>query len=234
MNKKIPQTDFDEIEQQFLMFQELDKDIDIVNIVSKYHCSKNEIGETTDHVKYDTYQEIFDKLMRDEKYTILLTDDSIITMQYIFNSSGELLQHTLSFLPNYRQNDYNSEDDMQGNADISPKEYSMKLSNYIRIDYEEKGREDYYHALVHLHMGVFKESMRIPLQCFLYPNEFLWFIFKYIYHVDDSKLSRLECELPKNCLLKEKEIKKLRMAFGNCISEFGVENKIEQNRLICL
>lgn len=214
---KIELTDFDVIQQQFLEFQALDNDIGIVNIVNKYHCSKNEIGETTDHIKYDSYQEIFDKLLRDDKYTILLIDDSIITMQYIFDDNGKLLQHTLSFLPNYRQNILEDEEEMQEDADISPKEFSRRLSNYIRIDYGELGRQDYYHALVHLHIGVFKESVRMPLQCFLYPKEFLFLIFKYIYHLEDDELVKLECGLPKHCLLKDNEMKKLRMAFGNCI-----------------
>lgn len=211
-------TDFEVIQQQFLGFQTLDNDIDIINIVSNYQCSRNAIGQITDHIRYDSYKEIFDNVLREDKYTILLTDDSMIIMQYNFDDNGKLLQHTLSYLPNYRQHILNDEEELQEDADINPQQFSMRLSNYIRIDYGEKGKQDYYHALVHLHIGVFKESMRIPLQCFIYPNEFLFFIFKYIYHLEDDILLKLECGIPKQCLLKDKEMKKLRMAFGNCIN----------------
>ena len=212
-------TDFQIIEQQFLNFRILENDIDIINIVSNYCCRKNEIGITTEHIKYNTYKEIYNNTLRDEGFTILLTDDSIISMQYIFDDNGKLKKHTLSFLPNYKRDILSNEEEPQEDAVISSEEFSMRLSNYMRIDYGELGRKDYYHALVHLHIGVFRESMRIPLQSFLYPNDFLFFIFKYIYHLEDEKLLKLECDIPKQCLLRENELKKLRMAFGNCASD---------------
>ena len=222
--RRIEFNDFELIQQQFLNFQELYNDVGIINIVGKYHCVRNEIGETTAHIKYDSYKEIFDNILREDKYTILLTDDSMLIMQYVFDESGKLLQHTLSFLPNYRSTILGEGEEIKEDADITPKEFGMRVSNYIRIDYGEIGRQDYYHALVHLHIGIFKDSIRLPLQSFLYPNEFLFLIFKYIYHLDDEVLSKLECEIPKQCLMKENEMKKLRMAFGNCLNEIILDS----------
>lgn len=207
------QTDYNIVLQQFLAFRTLENDIPVINIINDYHSQKDEIGDTTAHIKYSTYKSVFDDLLNNDKYTILLVDDSMITLHYLFNPDGSLKEQTLSFLPNYKDN-VSSEEDQQ-DANISDETFFKRISNYIRIDYTELGRKEYTHALVHLHIGVFKESIRFPLQHFLYPYEFLFIIFKYLYHRTDNELKKLECNISKASKLTDLEMKKLRLVFGN-------------------
>lgn len=206
-------TDFQIVQKQFLHFRTLEKDIDIINIVNNYNEQLNEIGETTEHIQYNSYKEIFDIILYQDQYTIALIDDSMILMHYIFDNDGNMIQHTLSFLPNYKDT-YLKEDELWIDDSTSEINYNSRLGNYIRVDYNSLGRREYYHTLVHMHVGVFKDGIRIPLQHFLYPYEFLYIIFKYIYHIEDDKLKKLFCDLPKECKLQGCEMDKLRIIFG--------------------
>ena len=214
MSKRKESTDFDIVSQQFLSFRNLEDHIGIINTVNTYHCRQNEIGDTTDHVKYSTYKQIFNTLQRKEEYTILLVDDSMLTLHYVFNQDRSLKGQTLSFFPNYRNNTSSGDIENSEDADVDDKRTFEKLSNYIRIDYTEVGRQEYIHTLVHLHVGVFKESIRFPLQHFLYPYEFLFLIFKYLYNRPDDELQILECNTAKESKLTEAERKKMRLVFG--------------------
>ena len=82
MNKvaKKELSDFEIVRQQFISFQTLESDIDNINIINNYHERKQEIGETTEHIKYSSYKYVFDKLLSEENYTILLTDDSMFVI----------------------------------------------------------------------------------------------------------------------------------------------------------
>lgn len=214
-------SDYNIVQQQFLMLRNLEYDIDNINIINNYHEKEHEIGETTEHIKYNSYKYVFDNLLSEDKYTILLTDDSMFVMQYIFNENGSIKEHTLSFLPNYkvdilgRKDDENINDADISDANISDETFCRRLSNYVRIDYSEVGRQEYYHSLVHLHLGVFEEGIRLPLQHFLYPYEFLFLIFKYIYKKDDKELRKLEFMKLKESKLTENEMKKFKVVFGN-------------------
>ena len=212
-NNSKKQTDRDIVSQQFLTFRILENEIDIINIANKYNCKMNEIGDTTDHVKESTYKAVFNDAISNDKYTILLMDDSIIAMNYVFNNDGSLKEQTLSYLPNYRNNIDDREERYQ-DANIDEKIFYEKISNYIRVDYTELGREECIHTLVHMHVGVFKGGIRFPLQHFLYPYEFLFFIFKYLYHKTDEELKSIECDFMKESKLTELEMKRLRLVFG--------------------
>lgn len=215
-------SEYDIVCRQFLTFQQLEEDIDIINIVGKYKGSKNEIGENTDHLKFDTYKELFDSILREEEYTILLLDDSLITMNYIFDDEGRIQKHNLSFVPSYKndlmiENDerYVLDSESDEDANISEVDIARRLSSYIRIDYDNVGKQLYYHSTVHMHIGVFDNGLRLPLQHAVYPNEFLFLIFKYIYQIEDGKLGKLENEYSKECLLSELELSKFKISYGN-------------------
>lgn len=77
------QTDFNIVLQQFLAFRTLENDIPVINIINDYHSQKDEIGDTTAHIKYSTYKSVFDDLLNNDKYTILLVDDSMIVFDLI-------------------------------------------------------------------------------------------------------------------------------------------------------
>lgn len=35
----------------------------------------------------------------------------------------------------------------------------LRLGNYIRIDYDEQGQEEYYHSFIHMHIGTAKDTL---------------------------------------------------------------------------
>ena len=80
--KEMHSTDYYVIRQQILSFQHLSYDVPIVNIVNKYKESKQSIGVNTEHFRFGSYIEQFNKLASDDLYTILLNDDSMIAMHW--------------------------------------------------------------------------------------------------------------------------------------------------------
>ena len=200
----------------FLKIPRWENRINNINTVSKYHKGENEIGNVADRVKYHTYMEVFNNMYRNEAYTISLLDGSMINMHYIFDESKNMKKHTLSFMPNYRVDllDKQVQEEQELDANVSPEQLSLRLNNYIRIDYDEVGREDYYHSLVHLHVGISDQAIRIPMQYYMFPNDFLFFIFKYVYRHDDNTLRSLRPEPEMKCMLEDNERKRLKLVYG--------------------
>ena len=212
------ENDYRIVERQFLGLQELYKDIEIINIVSEYTAKAYSIGINTEHFKYHNYKELFDKTLGEERFTLSLLDDSMIVLYYEFNEEGKIIKHNLSFLPNYRYDlfrcDKMYDDEDEGEDEISSEVFAERINNYIRIDFDDKGYEEYYHAAVHMHIGVFQGGIRIPVQTIIYPYEFLYLIFKYLYHIGDCDLEKLNCEHKKDLNLSVRELKKFRLVYG--------------------
>ena len=59
--------------------------------------------------------------------------------------------------------------------------FCERVSQYLRIDYEEQGRKEFCHSLIHLHMGPGRDSLRIPVDSVIYPNDFMFFVLNYFY-----------------------------------------------------
>lgn len=210
-------TDFEIVEQQFLKIPVLENRINHINAINKYHKGQNEIGNLADRVRYHTYMEVFNSMYRNEAYTISLLDGSMINMHYIFDESKNMKKHTLSFMPNYHVDllvKQEEQEEYELDANVSAEKLSLRLNNYIRVDYDEVGREDYYHSLVHLHIGVSDQAIRIPMQYYMFPNDFLFFIFKYIYRYDDNVLKNLIPESKMKCMLEENERKRFKLVYG--------------------
>lgn len=210
------------VRSQFLSFQQLDQYIDLVNIIGRYKESEYEIGENTEHINFRNYREQSDKLLKEEGYSILLIDDSILNMYYLFDDNQNIVKHVLSFVPSY-QNDLYREDmnktsisseQQEQDANIPIEVFSKRISNYIRIDFDDLGRKSYYHALVHMHIGVFEYSIRFPLESAVYPNEFLFLIFKYIYHLEDDCLKKIASSYDKDVKLTADELTRFRIRYG--------------------
>lgn len=212
----IEANEYDVIRNQFFGLQQLDKDIEIINIINDYNATLRYIGTNTDHFKFSNYKELFDKTLREESFTISLLDDSMLALYYEFDGMGKIVKHNLSFIPNYRMDLFRDEDwQYEGDdPDVSEELLSKRLSNYLRIDYDGTGYAEYYHSMVHMHVGVFSESIRMPFQTIVYPYEFLYLVFKYIYHLDDKCLKCLDCEYVKHVKLSNNELKKFSVIYG--------------------
>lgn len=213
MNKS---NEYDVVRDQFFGLQQLDKDIDIINIINNYNATLGYIGTNTDHFKYSNYKELFDKTLREESFTISLLDDSMIALYYEFDGMGKIMKHNLSFIPNYRMDLFrdNDREFVDDELDISDEILSRRLSNYLRVDYDGKGYAEYYHSIVHMHIGVFSDSIRMPFQTIVYPFEFLYLIFKYVYHLEDDCLKCLDCKCEKSIELSENELKRFSVIYG--------------------
>ena len=210
MNKK-HFTQKDIVREQFLKFNDLQRKIKEINIVNDYHEHQYEIGEASQRIRLNSYTDTFDQMIYNCEYTILLQDDSMIVMNYQFDKSDNIIGHSLSFLPNFRNDlfaDRDQEDEIKENQMLS------RIGNYIRIDFDEQGREEYYHSLIHMHIGTSKDNLRIPVEHFVLPFEFLFFILKYIYRLPDEKLKALECSMQRDSALTENEMKKFRLVFS--------------------
>lgn len=208
--KKKEYTQKEIVREQFLQLNNLQRIIKEINVVNDFHERRFEIGEQSQRIRINSYAETFDSIMYNNEYTILLNDDSMIIMQYRFDESQKIIGHTLSFLPNFRRNLF--DEDVQS-EEIKESQLFLRLGNYIRIDYDEQGQEEYYHSLIHMHIGTAKDTLRIPVEHFVLPFEFLFFVLKYVYRLPDEQLMGLECSMERESVLTKREMKKVRMAF---------------------
>lgn len=221
--KKKELTEYEIVREQFLAFQQLYNDIEIVNIVNNYNEKNLEIGENTEHINYRNYREQTDKILSEEGYTILLIDDSFLTLYYLFDREGNICKHVLSFVPSYQNDLYREDMDkkvvyqnhQEQDANVLEEVFCRRISNYIRVDYDTLGQKKYYHTPVHLHAGVFEYSFRLPVQNALFPNDFLFLIFKYIYHIEDERLGLLNNAYTRRCKLLEDEMSRFRIVYGS-------------------
>lgn len=222
-NRKTGSTEKDIVKKQFISLQQLDSRIDVVNIVSRYKESKNELGKNTGHLNYNNYKELSQKILRDEEFTISLIDDSFINLYYVFDEDDNIERHVLSFVPSY-QNDLYREDMNIGDysqlqpeedANITDEEYGRRISNYIRVDYDLVGQKRFYHTPVHMHVGIFDYSIRMPVETALYPFDFLYLVFKYIYHYSEEDLDILNSNSKYRTMLDKEEMKRFKITNGN-------------------
>lgn len=198
------------VREQFLQLNNLQRKIKEINMVNDFHERMYEIGEESQRIRINSYAETFDDIMYNNEYTILLNDDSMIIMLYHFDESQKITGHSLSFLPNFRRNLFDEDDQ---NEEIKESQLFLRLGNYIRIDYDEQGQEEYYHSLIHMHIGTAKDTLRIPIEHFVLPFEFLFFVLKYVYRLPDEQLVGLECSVQRENILTKREMKKVRIAF---------------------
>lgn len=212
-------TDKEVIRDQFLQLNSLDHLFPEINILNSYKEDEFSIGHEALRVRYNYYMDIYDRMIEDESYSVLMLDDSMLNMYYIFNEKGEVQYHNLSFMPNYKVDVHISDEEgktkvQSEDANISHIDLNRRLSNYVRIDYDEKGRQEFVHSLIHLHTSVFKEALRLPVDHYITPFEFLFFILKYIYHNKSDKLKKLEVSLSRSSTLTVEEGKKVRIRFS--------------------
>lgn len=208
------------VREQFLQLNNLQRKIKEINMVNDFHESGFEIGEKSQRIRINSYAETFDDIMYNNEYTILLNDDSMIIMLYRFDESQKITGHSLSFLPNFRRNLFDEGDQSE---EIKESQLFLRLGNYIRIDYDEQGREEYYHSLIHMHIGTAKDTLRIPIEHFVLPFEFLFLVLKYVYRLSDEQLTGLECSVQRENILTKREMKKVRMVFVD-----GTMGRIEE------
>lgn len=188
----------------------------LIVTANNINCKNDKVGNI---IKFSilnyvsTYNQIFD----DKKYHILLNDGALICFYYQFDDEGNMLKHCLYYIPSpsedafsvFKSNNYGSINELDKNIII---ELSELLEKYIRIDYDLEGKKEFVHTTVHLHYGITHDKMRLPIYSKVYPEEFVYFILKYVYGSDDNNLENLSLNENKNVELSEKELKKFYLS----------------------
>ncbi len=161
--------------QKLFRFQRLSKNVSSVN--PNLHTSEQTIGVKSEKIRFNSYIESINSIYENGEYSIEFVDGSMVNFWYEFDKKGRCTMHSISYLPYYKDvTDEETED-----ANIDEYYFCERVSQYIRIDYEEPGRKEYCHSLIHLHMGPGRNSVRIPVDSVIYPNDFMFFVLNYIY-----------------------------------------------------
>ncbi len=189
--------------------------IGLINIVNNnYHEKELSIGTKSEKVTPERYVESFNRMEKEQTYTLTLIDDSMLCFYYEFNEKGQIVKHELSFLPSYRIEDGSGE----YYDEVPPFELFKKIRNYVRVDFDEVGYKEYIHSRIHAHFGTEKSNeIRIPVEHVVLPYEFLFFVLKYIYRIDDNELSSLQCDHRRESKLTNNERSKLKLLFCDCL-----------------
>ncbi len=196
------------------------ENIPTINNIGIHEIKENSVGRRTPKFTIRTYVEVYRDMLLNEKYNLLLNDDSIIDFHYEFDNEGNIVGHSLSFIPgldaeiSLRDDTYNIEDQFM---------VSITAANYIRIDYDLKGKKNIVHTDVHMHYGIFERGekgegvlseLRIPIEGVLFPYEFIYIILKYVYEVKDDYLQfLLDFKYSRKHCLEECEFNKLVLSF---------------------
>lgn len=124
-------------------------------------------------ISFVNYENEFYKISSEKKVSIVLDDDSIINLNYVFDNEGNIVEHHLCFLPNPLE------------SEVSIEEIESK---YIRIDYEHIGYTPKVHSYVHFHIGKYK-NLRLPCSSIISPIQFISFIFLFYYNTEYKEFS---------------------------------------------
>lgn len=203
------------VRKQFKNLYLLQQIIGLINIVNNnYHERDFSIGMRSEKITPERYVESFKKMEMEQAYTLTLIDDSMLCFYYEFNENEQIIKHELSFLPSYRVDDGSGE----YYDDVSPFELFKRIRNYVRVDFDEVGYKEYTHSLIHAHFGSEKNNeLRIPVEHVVLPYEFLFFVLKYIYAIDDNDLSSLQIHYIRESKLTVNEKKRIRLLFSDCL-----------------
>lgn len=208
----------DIVKNQILNLYLIQEKISIINDVKVFKMGDKEIGERTGKFTQVTYPDLYKELLLNEKYHLLINDESVISFYYLFDENKKIKKHNLSFIPSLDMDVYLA-DEISLNDRIL---ILQNTNNYLRIDYDSKGKKDIVHTDVHMHYGIFHteyekdySELRIPFEGVLYPYEFIYIILKYIYEVENEVLDfLLEEKYNKDSFLEQSELDKLVLTFN--------------------
>lgn len=162
------------------------------------------------------YQEVYQKLVDNRDYDILLKDDSMFQMN-ISNGESRLvfiqnpLKH-ISFETFLENIGWDAEPEMiEQLHEAFDEDYYQTLEGmdlnsgavYLRYDVDARGRKDNenIHAYTHLHIGI-NNSIRIPVGIHLTPLAFTMFVVRHVYYdvwVDGVRTEKIKGGHKTNC-----------------------------------
>lgn len=216
--KEVKCTEYEIVKKQMQHLYIVQERIPIINDVRITKIRSDEIGERTNKFTHSNYHEVYKTMLEEEEFNILINDESMISLYYMFNEDGKIKQHNLSYIPSIDMEIYLCENISLENQII----ISRNANNYIRIDYDKTGKKEIVHTDIHLHFGIYAKEenlanyeFRIPMEGILFPYEFIYIIFKYLYGLDDEYVSfLLEEKYSKSVCLESNECDKLVLTFS--------------------
>jgi len=154
--------------------------------------SENIIGKKTSKFTIYNYVERYFEVVKEENFQITLQDESLISYYYEFEN-GLITKYSLSFIPA-------PDIEILGNEDVIDSFHESLFtcySDYIRLDFDETGYKPIIHETHHLHKGLFQKNtdteneypryeIRFPCSSIIFPDDFLYFVLKYIYNIDEK------------------------------------------------
>ena len=162
------------------------------------------------------YQEVYQNLVDNRDYDILLKDDSMFQMNL---SNGEsrlvFIQNPLKYISfeTFLENiGWEVEPEMIAQLrETFDEDYHQTLEGmdlnsgavYLRYDVDARGRigNENVHAYTHLHIGI-NNSIRIPVGIYLTPLAFTMFVVRHVYYdlwVDAVRTEKIKCGHKTNC-----------------------------------
>lgn len=184
-----------------------------INKVNNINFKNNEIGSLI-KFNYFSYVSIYLEILNNEKYHLLLNDGSLICFYYLFDNLNKIKKHSLYYIPAPSEEllqKFNSQ--VISSLNELSQENLIELSNLleknIRIDYDLEGKKEFTHTNVHLHYGINKDKIRFPIYSKVYPEEFVYFVLKYVYDSDDDRIENLNLKEPKSIELENSEMKRI-------------------------
>lgn len=216
-------TDYEKILSDFNDIQSLKEGKQIV-MLTKYpecnsHNKRRQIGKKTSKFTYENYHIRYRECDKEENWQIKLLDDSLISYFYEFDSSGRLLQYSLSFIPAFDEGQIvGGKEDWEVRETLTP-----CFNDYLRIDFSEVGYKKAVHEKQHLHKGLvernktkknkedlepledssFRHELRLPINKVIFPLDFLYLIIKYIY--DNQSTININKEFERRDLIQVDE-----------------------------
>ena len=134
------------------------------------------------NIMYDIHMStasIMDKLLREQQYTVLLYDKSIVQAEFIIQN-GEIAKERLLFLKKHNKIWKLEEINVADAEDRDWFDNEEGIPICIRIDYDPENHVECDHAATHLTLSN-NEKCRIPIQNVITFSEFIRFILLHFY-----------------------------------------------------
>ena len=172
--------------QKLWRFERISKSVSGVN--TNIYMDERTIGVKSEKIRFNSYVDSINSIIHNEGYSVEFIDGAMVNFWYEFDEKDNCCMHSISYIPYYKDVlDEESED-----ANLDEDYFREHVSKYLRIDYEEQGRTEFCHSLIHMHLGPGRESLRMPVDSVIYPEDFMFFVLKYIYEekIDSSIFDR--------------------------------------------
>ncbi len=160
------------------------------------HKGRSYSPDCKNYSRGNDYKALYQQLVDNLDYDILLYDDSMLQMSY---ENGEYrlmyIQNPLDFITFDAFLDNNELTELSNDKEVLYEMFhddyeqileGMKMNLgalYLRYDVDSRGRKnnENIHAFTHLHVGL-NNNVRIPVGCYMSPFAFTTFVVRHVYY----------------------------------------------------